>query len=164
MRQLMGAFAFAHCLPTSPYAHLLDRSLWEEAARRVSIDGHALLGLPPKSALSSCVEAGVLALPKLHKLSTVLGSKYSELWRTSRQLPIELPAPPDAVQHHSVFSCPVSKECTGPDNPPMLLPCGHVLSLGAIVKLARGSRTVRFKCPYCPVESTTAMAKALHLW
>ena len=49
------------------------------------------------------------------------------------------------------------------DNPPMLLPCGHVLSHGSVTKLARGSRNVRFKCPYCPLETTAGMAKALHL-
>ena len=27
----------------------------------------------------------------------------------------------------SVFSCPVSREQSSPANPPMLLPCGHVL-------------------------------------
>ena len=46
----------------------------------------------------------------------------------------------------------------------MLLPCGHVLSLASMAKLARGSRTMRFKCPYCPVESNMVMARALHLW
>ena len=29
---------------------------------------------------------------------------------------------------HSVFACPVSREQGTPDNPPMLLPCGHVLA------------------------------------
>ena len=27
----------------------------------------------------------------------------------------------------SVFSCPVSREQSSPNNPPMLLPCGHAL-------------------------------------
>ncbi len=45
----------------------------------------------------------------------------------------------------------------------MMLPCGHVLALGSIAKLARGSRSLRFKCPYCPAEGSTAMAKQLLL-
>ena len=45
----------------------------------------------------------------------------------------------------------------------MMLPCGHVLALSSITKLARGSRTHRFKCPYCPAECSTAMAKELLL-
>ena len=43
----------------------------------------------------------------------------------------------------------------------------HVLALSSITKLARGSRTHRFKCPYllayCPAECSTAMAKQLLL-
>ena len=47
------------------------------------------------------------------------------------------------------------------DNPPMLLPCGHVLALGSVTKLARGARSARFKCPYCPAECTTTATQAL---
>jgi predicted RNA-binding Zn-ribbon protein involved in translation (DUF1610 family) len=65
--------------------------------------------------------------------------------------------------HHSIFSCPVSKEPATAGNPPMMLPCGHVLASASLHKLARGSRTVRFKCPYCPVETTISMAKVLHI-
>ena len=83
--------------------------------------------------------------------------------RSGGELPVELELPPTHRMHHSIFACPVSKEPTTPGNPPMLLPCGHVLALGSLTKLARGSRTVRFKCPYCPAEATTAMAKVLHL-
>jgi len=159
----MGSLAFAGRLADSPYADMLEGSLWEAVAARFKEDAHALLGLPPTSPLASCVEAGARALPTLLKFSALLDAKYEETWRTSKQLPVELPAAAEAECHHSIFTCPVSKESTTPDNPPMLLPCGHVLSLGSIVKLARGLRTVRFKCPYCPVESTAAMAKALHL-
>ena len=42
----------------------------------------------------------------------------------------------------------------------MLLPCGHVLALESLTKLARGSRAARFKCPYCPAENTIAAAQA----
>ncbi len=43
----------------------------------------------------------------------------------------------------------------------MLLPCGHVLALASVSKLARGARSSPFKCPYCPVEGTPASAQAL---
>lgn len=39
-----------------------------------------------------------------------------------------------------------------PDNPPMLLPCNHVLCEQSVQKLAK-SRTRIFKCPYCPMEA-----------
>ena len=28
--------------------------------------------------------------------------------------------------YYSVFTCPVSKDQSTPENPPMMLPCGHV--------------------------------------
>lgn len=132
--------------------------------------------MPRESPLQACVDAGALALPQLLKLSTVLQGKYAEAWEAG-SVPLDLR---DEVPgggpggggpgggskgwlHHSVFCCPISKEETSADNPPMLLPCGHVLSLGSIAKLGRGSRSVRFKCPYCPSESTSAMATVLHL-
>jgi hypothetical protein len=73
------------------------------------------------------------------------------------------PHPHPHPHPHQVFTCPVSKEGATPDNPPMMLPCGHVLALDSIAKLARGSRSLRFKCPYCPSECSTAMAKQLLL-
>ena len=55
----------------------------------------------------------------------------------------------------------VSKELATPGTPPMMLPCGHVLALGSVTKLARGTRSARFKCPYCPSEATIAAAQSL---
>lgn len=43
----------------------------------------------------------------------------------------EFPIPIDLgrdFQFHSVFVCPVTKEISTEDNPPMLLKCNHVIS------------------------------------
>ena len=68
---------------------------------------------------------------------------------------------PNWAVFHSIFVCPISKEVATPSNPPMMLPCGHALCLSSVAKLARGSRSVRFKCPYCPAEASLAMALEL---
>ena len=44
------------------------------------------------------------------------------------------------------------REQSTSDNPPMLLPCNHVLCEQSVLKIAK-SRTRVFKCPYCPVEA-----------
>ena len=75
------------------------------------------------------------------------------------QLPVDIELGPDFV-FHTIFACPVSREQTEPNNPAMMLPCGHVLSRGAIVKMARAANR-SFKCPYCPVETTIAACRAL---
>uniref|UniRef100_A0A7S0MZH4 LisH domain-containing protein n=1 Tax=Pyramimonas obovata TaxID=1411642 RepID=A0A7S0MZH4_9CHLO len=49
------------------------------------------------------------------------------------------------------------------DNPPMLMPCGHVLCKVSLTKLAKGGGSRPFKCPYCPGEATVQQCKQLYL-
>ena len=161
LQQLAAALAFAHRLDSSPYARLLDTAaLTRRLSRRFEAEAFGLVDLPPRSALQTCVAAGSLSLPRLAKLATVLKGKYITMYKGGAALPLDLDLPPD-LTFHSTFTCPISKELATPGNPPMLLPCGHVLAFGSVTKLARGSRSARFKCPYCPCECTTAAAQAL---
>ncbi|GJP36512.1 hypothetical protein CLOM_g21011 [Closterium sp. NIES-68] len=74
-------------------------------------------------------------------------------WQGVQQLPVEIELP-RAFHFHSIFACPVSREPAAyPDNPPVLLPCGHVVCRVSVLKLAKGA-TRPFKCPYCPLETT----------
>ncbi|CAI5491734.1 unnamed protein product [Closterium sp. Naga37s-1] len=74
-------------------------------------------------------------------------------WQGMEQLPVEIELP-RAFHFHSIFACPVSREpASYPDNPPVLLPCGHVVCRASVLKLAKGA-TRPFKCPYCPLETT----------
>lgn len=45
----------------------------------------------------------------------------------SNDIPIDIEIGRE-YKYHSFFVCPVSREVTKPDNPPMLLKCGHVIS------------------------------------
>ncbi|BGP08104.1 hypothetical protein JCM10049v2_003949 [Rhodotorula toruloides] len=89
------------------------------------------------------------ALAKIMKVRAVMKEKKTE-WSAVGELPVEIPLPL-SYRFHSIFSCPVSKEQSTPQNPPMLLPCGHVIARESLVRLARGTPTL--KCPYCPVVS-----------
>lgn len=71
-------------------------------------------------------------------------------WKNLQELPVEVPIP-DIAKFHSIFTCPVSKQSSSPENPPVRISCGHVLSKEAVGKLSRGF-AVKFKCPYCPIE------------
>jgi len=43
---------------------------------------------------------------------------------------------------HSIFACPVSKDQSTDSNPPMLLPCGHVLCQVSTYDLAASFRVL----------------------
>ena len=78
-----------------------------------------------ESPLLVATAAGSVALPTLLKLAGLLKDRAQDLV-TGEQLPVELELGREFV-FRSVFSCPVSREQSSPSNPPMLLPCGHVL-------------------------------------
>ncbi|EGF99650.1 uncharacterized protein MELLADRAFT_45698 [Melampsora larici-populina 98AG31] len=95
------------------------------------------------------------ALAKIAKVRSVMKEKRTE-WSQADELPVEIPLPAE-YRFHSVFACPVSKEQSTEINPPMMMPCGHVIAQESMKKLAKGGGTV--KCPYCPSSAsmTTAM-------
>lgn len=125
--RLMSALACEGQLAESPYASSLStKALRPALADRFSRECLRLLGLPPKPPLYTCTEVAELALPKMVKLAGVMKGKYAETWKARGVLPLDLDLPPEYT-FHSTFVCPISKEPATPDNPPMLLPCGHVL-------------------------------------
>lgn len=97
-----------------------------------------------ESPLLVTVAAGALSLPRfLQHAGLPPGKDWGE---------------PDAVVgrefiFHSVFVCPVGREQSSRDNPPMLLPCGHVLARQSIRSIVRGPQQRPFKCPSCPSEA-----------
>ena len=72
IQALMGALMFAGPrLETSPYAHLLDDSLWHEISEMFVKDACALMGLSIESPLSVVINAGSTALPALLNIKQV---------------------------------------------------------------------------------------------
>lgn len=76
-------------------------------------------------------------------------------------LPVDLNLGPEFA-FTTIFSCPVSRDTATRDNPPMLLPCGHVFCRAAVSGISRGGPASRaFKCPLCPTEATPGSCRAL---
>jgi E3 ubiquitin-protein transferase RMND5 len=149
IQQLMGAMAFSSNLEDSPYRNIFNNTTaWDEVATSFTREFCSLLKLSADSPLYIAATAGAIALPTLQKLQTIMQQKRTE-WTTENELPVEIPLPP-AYQFHSIFVCPVSKEQTTDLNPPMMMPCGHVVAQESLQRLSKGTR---FKCPYCPGES-----------
>ncbi|KAH6848993.1 hypothetical protein AA0113_g2089 [Alternaria arborescens] len=149
IQQLLGAMAFWQNVEDSPYRRLFyNDTAWEEVAHSFNREFCSLLGLSADSPLFIAATAGAIALPYLLKMQSIMKEKRTE-WTTQDELPVEIPLP-SQYHFHSIFVCPVSKEQSTDANPPMMMPCGHVIAQESLEKLSKGSR---FKCPYCPNES-----------
>ncbi|KAB8338836.1 hypothetical protein FH972_021780 [Carpinus fangiana] len=159
--RLSGALAFIPNLGTSPYAADLsgpaETNTYSIASAAFTAEFCALLQLSSASPLLTAVTAGCIALPTLLKLSHIQQTRRTS-WTTESELPVEIPLP-TGYSFHSIFVCPVSKEQSTDSNPPMMLPCGHVVARDSMNQLSRGTR---FKCPYCPIESHPKDAKKIY--
>ncbi|KAF1988492.1 hypothetical protein K402DRAFT_328660 [Aulographum hederae CBS 113979] len=159
INQLMGALAFWENIPDSPYAQLFTNdTAWENVATSFTREFCSLLGLSAESPLFLATTAGAVALPVLDKYLKITKEKKTE-WTSIGELPVETPLPP-AYHFHSIFVCPVSKEQATDMDPPMMMPCGHVICKQSLETYSKGAR---FKCPYCPSESHPRDAKRIYL-
>ncbi|KAI4180358.1 MAG: hypothetical protein LQ346_007012 [Caloplaca aetnensis] len=159
IQQLCGAIAFTPHLRQSPYRRMfLNSDAWDDLATSFTKEFCALLGLSADSPLYIAATAGAIALPHFSKLQEIMKEKRTE-WTTKHEIPVEIPLPP-SYRFHNIFVCPVSKEQTTDRNPPMMMPCGHVVAQETLVNL---SRNTRFKCPYCPNESHPKDAMKIYM-
>ncbi|KAL3897429.1 MAG: hypothetical protein SGCHY_003420 [Lobulomycetales sp.] len=162
--RLMCAILFTGRLEESPYADLLGTGqdgMWLDAISAFTRDFASMQGHSPDSPLYVAVTIGSLALPTIIKMSSVMARGAGIEWTSAGELPVEIPLSDDR-RFHSVFSCPVSKEQGTEENPPMMLNCGHVLVKESLNRISKGGMSNRFKCPYCPTESTAAQAMRVY--
>ncbi|EWC43858.1 hypothetical protein DRE_07235 [Drechslerella stenobrocha 248] len=158
--KLAGALLWREKMPNSPYAELLNSgAAWSAVADSFTSEFCSLLNLAAESPLYVAATAGAIALPTLLKMTSIMKEKKTE-WTSRNELPVEIPLP-DRYKFHSIFVCPVSKEQTTDLNPPMMIPCGHVLAKDSLQKLSRSGN--RFKCPYCPADSLPKDAREIYL-
>lgn len=158
-QKLMGCLLYAGRLENSPYSELMSPVLWEMTTEELARQFCTLMGQSYENPLSVVVAAGAEGLPTLLKLANVMAAKKQE-WQEMKQLPVPVELGKE-FQFHSIFVCPVSRDQGSEENPPMLLPCFHVLCKQSITKLSKNS-TRTFKCPYCPAEATVAHCRQLH--
>ncbi|KAJ2158663.1 hypothetical protein GGF46_003596 [Coemansia sp. RSA 552] len=164
IEQLMGLFAYAQRLAESPYKNLFADTRWDEGAAEFTAAFCAQAGEAAAAPLGVAAGAGARAVAVVAKVAALLRDRRAE-WSQQNELAVEVPLP-DSMRFHSVFACPVSKEQASPTNPPMMMPCGHVVCRASLDKLARGVRAGaaagRFKCPYCPGMSALSEAKRVY--
>ncbi|XP_065874255.1 protein RMD5 homolog [Euphorbia lathyris] len=159
IQKLMACLLWAGKLDRSPYSHLLSPTNWNVVAEELARQFCNLLGQSFESPLGVTIAAGFQGLPPLLKFMTVMLGKKQE-WQTMKQLPVPVELDKE-FQFHSMFVCPVSKEQSSDENPPMLMQCGHVLCKQSINKMSKNNSKT-FKCPYCPCDIDAAQCRQLH--
>jgi hypothetical protein len=160
IQTLMGSLLYLKVgIQNSPYNYLLDSLSWSEICDIFTRDACALLGLSVESPLSVTINAGCVALPALLNIKQVMQQRQvTNVWNTRDELPIEIDL--DRKCHfHSIFACPILRQQSSENNPPMRLVCGHVISRDALNKLSNGNK---LKCPYCPLEQNPTDARLIH--
>ena len=177
----------------SPYEDLTSETIHLDLENMFATEFSASLGMSKQPSLRVVGDiGGGGALAKIEKGRKIMRERKSE-WSQADELPvsnlialtallgsilltldqIEIPLPPEN-RYHSVFACPVSKDQSTEQNPPMMMSCGHVVSKDSLQKLSKTSGYVttlyifpafsdarvlsRVKCPYCPVESMVSDA------
>lgn len=157
---LLGSLAFCPSLPHSPYSSFFhDESTYNNVSATFTREFCGMLGLSEASPLYTAVTAGGISLPILEKVERIMTQSRGQ-WTSVNELPFETPLPP-GMQYHSIFVCPVSKEQATDANPPMMLPCSHVIAKDSLEQHSRGKS--RMKCPYCPNESHPKDAKRVYI-
>jgi hypothetical protein len=161
IQRLMGALAFAHRgLHNSPYRDLLDQWLWNDVAEIFTKDSCMMMGLGLESPLSISLSAGCMALPVLLQIHNVMEQQQvHDIIDHKGELPVEINLSQE-YRFHSIFACPILRQQTTKQNPPVRLTCGHSISQEAVRKLATNSK--RLKCPYCPMETTEKEVQVIH--
>ncbi|XP_044507505.1 protein RMD5 homolog [Mangifera indica] len=159
VQKLMGSLLWVRRLEKSPYAELLNPAHWDKLTEELTQLFCSLLGQPYESPLTIAIAAGFEGLPTLLKLANVMAAKKQQ-WQAMKQLPVPVELGKE-FQFHSIFVCPVSREQSSEENPPMLLPCLHVLCKQSIMKMSKSSARI-FKCPYCPSEASVAQCMQLY--
>ncbi|CAF0825077.1 unnamed protein product [Rotaria sordida] len=149
VNELMGALIFAQRdLTKSPYKYLLEPHLWLQLSELFMQQAFQQVGLSQDSPLYVVMKIGFQALPALMSIVNAMQNTQVCHILSKDELPIEIDVGQEH-RYHSVFACPILRQQTTDQNPPMKLVCGHVISKDALNKLSIQNK---LKCPYCPLE------------
>ncbi|KAK3828654.1 MAG: CTLH/CRA C-terminal to lish motif domain-containing protein [Benniella sp.] len=158
--RLMCCILYMDQIESSPYSDLWNQGVIENLRYIFPREYFGVMdGAACESPLYTSTMVGHLALSKMSR-RTDLRRATSIGWNLTYNLPFEANLTDDC-KFHSIFVCPISKEASSQENPPMMMVCGHVISQECLLRLSRGNSR-QFKCPYCPTMSMASQASQIH--
>ncbi len=123
---------FKNNIQNCPYTEFNEEHLWVKVKNLFISNCCTILSnflfikdLPNESGFFLTLLAGMLSLPQILKAEKIIKDKKDII--NEKELPYEINLP-NHLKFHSLFVCPVTKEISTPENPPMLLNCGHAVS------------------------------------
>jgi hypothetical protein len=162
-------FIWKHRVQFSPttdlettYASLLAGDDWEEIRDLFVKESERILEIPTRNPLFEVFRAGVLTYPQFIQFADCFRKDDTREDTVGVSLAL-----PEDFNHHSLIVCPVSKEVCTPDNPPVMLTCGHVISDASAKKLGQAfndfGAAKKFKCPVCPEEQLYSKVRVIKM-
>ncbi len=160
--KLISSILFDSKDESSPYykENQLSNSNFQEIGILFSKKFCSVIGFSFESSIFMILLCGYISFPTFLKFVKIKNLNNKLDWTSHNELPFEINLPDFLKKFHPIFICPVSKEETTMENPPMALPCHHIISKQSLNKLSRNGGS--FKCPYCPTSSIPSKAKQVH--
>lgn len=144
VRQVMGMLAFPPDTHISPYKDLLDPARWRMLIQQFRYDNYRLHQLGNSSVFTLTLQAGLSAIktPQCYKGDG--SSKSPDCPVCSRSLNQLAQPLPMAHCANSRLVCKISGDVMNENNPPMMLPNGHVYGYNSLLSIRQDDKVV---CP-----------------
>jgi len=136
-------------LKASPYAELCGSKQHQRVLELFAREACAVMGLPKESPLHLGVLAGCRVLPASMRMLKLMQSKGIDWASLGAGMQTELQLGPD-LQFHSVFICPISREQSSPENPPV--PASLLLCCDCFISYMLTGLATLWTCDMPPID------------
>ncbi|XP_047332867.1 protein MAEA homolog [Impatiens glandulifera] len=143
VQRVMATLAFKGTTECPTYKVLFEAKQWDYLVEQFKQEFCKLYGMTFESLLNIFLQAGLSALktPFCYEDDCTKEDPLSQ--ELFRKLAMPLPF---SKQHHSKLVCYITKDLMDTENPPLVLPNGHVYSTKAMEEMARKNNGV-IQCP-----------------
>ncbi|XP_039694279.1 E3 ubiquitin-protein transferase MAEA isoform X3 [Pteropus medius] len=144
VRQVMGMLAFPPDTHISPYKDLLDPARWRMLIQQFRYDNYRLHQLGNSSVFTLTLQAGLSAIKTPQCYKGDRSSRSPDCPVCSRSLNKLAQPLPMAHCANSRLVCKISGDVMNENNPPMMLPNGHVYGYNSLLSIRQDDKVV---CP-----------------